>query len=66
MTMIFNTLDPVYVQLVSGFLLSVLSILVINFFVVKKKLLVPAFFTGFKSFNAKMPASDDVVNRDVM
>lgn len=50
-------MDPVYVQVISGFIVSIVSILVINFFVVKKKFLVPNLFSGVKMFRATMAAS---------
>ena len=53
----FSTMDPVYVQVISGFIVSIVSILVINFFVVKKKFLVPNLFSGMKMFHAAVSES---------
>ena len=50
----FSTMDHVYVQVISGFFISVVSIFFINFFIVKQKFLLPSLFGGFKFFKAAM------------
>ena len=48
-TLSFHTMDALYFQMLSGVVLSIASILFINFIVAKKKFSLPSFVPLFKS-----------------
>lgn len=48
----FNTMDPVYAHLISGFCISVVGVIVINFLMLKQKLFIPSLLGGIKMFQS--------------
>lgn len=56
--MIFSTIDPFYIQILSGIIISLASVVIINSIFIKKNIMLSPLLSGFQMFEANPSQSN--------